>query len=69
MGILKLLKDFAGGTSIHGLGFMVHKQSSTLKKFTWALLFLAAILYASLELRVKVTCKLLNHMVGCKVGH
>ena len=52
-----VLTDFAGSTSIHGLGFLVKKDYSVKEKLFWALVFLSLTLYASLELRLAVVCK------------
>ena len=56
--VLQVLKKFAGKTSIHGLGFVVDYRLSVLKRVTWALIFTAAIIWASIELHFAVTCKL-----------
>jgi hypothetical protein len=60
MVVLKVLQEFAGGTSIHGFGFLVSPKSSQLTKVIWALLLVAALLYASLEMRNSVIGKYHN---------
>ena len=57
MGILEVLEDFAWGTSIHGFTFMVHPANSVPKRIVYALAFLAAIIYASIELNKAMICK------------
>ena len=59
MGILGVLKDFAAGTSIHGLVFIVHQQSSKLKRITWSFVCIAALVYAIHELNLAVICNIL----------
>ena len=56
MGILGVLKDFAVGTSIHGLWFIVNPKSSSLKRITWSFAFIAALVYARHELNLAVIC-------------
>ena len=56
--ITRLLKEFADGTSIHGLAFMVDSQASLLKKLVWFFLFLASVVYATLQLKTAIVGKL-----------
>ena len=56
--VLQVLKNFAGKTSIHGLGFVVDYRLSVFTRVTWALIFTAAIIWASIQLQFSVTCKL-----------
>ena len=58
MGVLEVLQTFAELTSIHGLGFLVKPLASLRFRISWALLFTAGMLYASLQLRVDIICKL-----------
>ena len=58
MVVLQVLKDFARATSIHGLGFVVDSRLSIFKRVAWALIFTAAIMWASIQLHFAVTCKL-----------
>ena len=58
MVVLQVLKDFAANTSIHGLSFVVDSRLSIFKRVTWALIFTAAIMWASIQLHFAVTCKL-----------
>ena len=55
MAPLQLLKDFAEATSIHGLSFMVENKTSMAKRLTWFLLFLASVVYATLQLKTAIT--------------
>ena len=56
-GLLEVLKDFAGGTSIHGLAFVVDSKRSLKTRFFWAIVFSSLIIYASIELRNSILCK------------
>ena len=56
MGILGVLRDFAAGTSIHGLTFIVDPKLSSLKRITWSFAFIAALVYARHELNLAVIC-------------
>ena len=58
MVVLQVLKDFAGATSIHGLGFIVNTRLSIFERVAWSLIFTAAIMWASIQLHFAVTCKL-----------
>ena len=57
MGVFTVLREFAGGTSIHGFGFLVQNKSSTLTKIIWTLSLIVAISYASYEMRKSVIGK------------
>ena len=57
MSILQVLKDFAGGTSIHGLTFIVQPQLPIWKRVTWTLVFIAAMVYATERLHVAIIGK------------
>ena len=62
MRILRVLKDFARTSSIHGLWYIVRPNGTTRSKIGFALVVLGAALYASLEIRNSVVCKfLLTH--------
>ena len=54
-----ILRDFAKGTSIHGLGFIVEPKLPKITRVIWTLLFIGAMIYATLELRKAVICKLI----------
>ena len=56
MGIIGALKDFAAGTSIHGLTFIVDPKLSSLKRITWSFAFIAALVYARHELNLALIC-------------
>ena len=56
-----ILRDFARGTSIHGLGFIVEPKLPKITRFIWTLLFIGAMIYATLELRLAVICKLMSY--------
>ena len=51
MGVFKVLREFAGGTSIHGFGFLVQPKLSTRTKIIWAVSLVIALFYASYEMR------------------
>ena len=51
MGVLKVLQEFAGGTSIHGFGFLVQPRLSKRTKIIWAISLVVAMFYASYEMR------------------
>ena len=57
MGFLKILQEFAGGTSIHGFTFLVRPTSSPLTKVIWAIAIVIALMYASAEMRNSVISK------------
>ena len=57
MVVLKVLREFAGGTSLHGFGFLVSPKSSPRTKIIWALSIIVAIVYASSEMRNSVISK------------
>ena len=63
MRVLRHLKHFASTSSIHGLAYIVRPNGTTRSKICWALVFVAAVLYASLELRKQVFCKLCEKLV------
>ena len=63
MVVLKLLREFAGGTSIHGFGFLVSPKTSTRTKIIWAILIVIALFYASMEMRNSVISKY-NYILG-----
>ena len=57
MVVLKVLREFAGGTSIHGFTFLVRPESSTMTKVIWAISLVVALIYASSEMRNSVISK------------
>ena len=57
MGILQVLRDFASGTSIHGLTFIVQPQLPIWKRVTWTLFFIAAMISATVRLRSAIISK------------
>ena len=57
MGILQVLIEFARGTSIHGLTFIVQRQLPIWKRVTWTLVFIAAMVYATERLHVAIIGK------------
>ena len=57
MVVLQVLREFAGGTSIHGFTFLVSPKTSTRTKIIWALLLVVAMMYATLEMRNSVISK------------
>ena len=59
MVVLQVLRDFAGGTSIHGFTFLARPTSSPLTKVIWAIAIVIALMYASAEMRNSVISKYL----------
>ena len=57
MVVLKVLQDFAGGTSIHGFGYLVSPKSSSWTKSIWAISIFVAMMYATLEMSNSVMGK------------
>ena len=57
MGLLQVLKDFAAGTSIHGLTFLVKPQLSVAQTICWGFVFTWALLYAGYQVDISVICK------------
>ena len=57
MVVLKVLREFAGGTSIHGFTFLVSPKSSSRTKIIWAIAIVVAVSYASWEMRKSVIGK------------
>ena len=57
MVVLKIWQDFAGGTSIHGFGYLVSPKSSLWTKNIWAISIFVAMMYATLEMRNSVISK------------
>ena len=57
MVVLKVLREFAGGTSIHGFGFLVHPKSSSIDKIIWFILLAVAIAWASFQMNLSVISK------------
>ena len=57
MGLLGTLKEFARGTSIHGLAFIAESGSSGFKRATWAVLFFGFTIYALMQLLTAADCK------------
>ena len=57
MVVLQLLQEFAGGTSIHGFGFLVSHKTSARSKIIWAISLVVAMIYASAEMRNSVISK------------
>ena len=52
--VLKVLREFAAGTSIHGFKFLESPKSSSWTKIIWAISIVAALSYASWEMRNSV---------------
>ena len=57
MVVLKVLREFAGGTSIHGFGFLVSHKKSKRSKIIVAISLVVAVIYASAEMRNSVISK------------
>ena len=69
MVVLQVLKDFAGATSIHGLGFIVNTRLSIFERVAWSLIFTAAIMWASIQLQFAVTSKLILDFLKIRLRH
>ena len=54
---LKVLQEFAAGTTIHGFTFLVSPKSSSRTKIIWAIAIIVALSYASWEMRNSVISK------------
>ena len=57
MVVLKVLREFAAGTKIHGFAFLVSPKSSSRTKIIWAISLVVALSYASWEMRNSVISK------------
>ena len=57
MVVLKVLREFADGTSIHGFTFLVSPKSSSRTKIIWAVSLVVALMYATLEMSNSVISK------------
>ena len=57
MVVLKVLREFADRTSIHGFTFLVRPDSSSRTKIIWAIAIVVALSYASWEMKNSVTSK------------
>ena len=57
MVVLKVLREFAAGTNIHGFAFLVSAKSSSRTKIIWAISLVVALMYATLEMRNSVVGK------------
>ena len=57
MVVLKVLREFAAGTNIHGFVFLVSPKSSSRTKIIWAISLVVALMYATLEMRNSVISK------------
>ena len=57
MVVFKVLREFAGGTSIHGFRFLVRPETSSWTKTIWAISLVVALTYATLEMRNSVVGK------------
>ena len=57
MVVLKVLREFAAGTNIHGFAFLVSPKSSSRTKIIWAISLVVALMYATLEMRNSVIGK------------
>ena len=57
MVVLKVLREFAGGTTIHGFTFLVRPESSSWTKIIWTICLAVALTYATLEMRNSVVGK------------
>ena len=62
MGVVNVFKEFALGTSIHGLKFIAESRLTTLQRTIWAFVFIGAMVYAVQEIRNAANCKILAKM-------
>ena len=60
MGLLQKLTDFANETSIHGVMFMAQSTSSKSRRILWTILFMGSLIYATIQIKSIVECKLWN---------
>ena len=51
MVVIKVLQEFAAGTSIHGFSFLESPKLSSRTKLIWAIAIIVALSYASWEMR------------------
>ena len=65
MVVLKVLREFAGSTSIHGFTFLVSPKSSSRTKFIWTISIVVALSYASWEMRNSVIGKYILKTLLC----
>ena len=65
MWLLDVFEDFAGGTSIHGLTFLIQSKLSAFTRITWAFVFIGAMVYASFQLKLAVICKFRPVLLFC----
>ena len=59
MRLLQVFKDFAAGTSIVGLKYLVQPQLSVVARVFWAFMIMFAMIFAGTELNKTVACKFL----------
>ena len=57
MVVLKVLRDFASGTYIHGFTFLVRPELSSRTKIIWGIAIVVALSYASWEMKNSVISK------------
>ena len=57
MVVLKVLREFAASTNIHGFAFLVSPKSSSRTKIIWAISLVVALSYASWEMRKSAISK------------
>ena len=57
MVVSKVLREFAGGTTVGGLKFLVDPKSSPITKIIWAIAIFVAFMYATLEMGNSVVSK------------
>ena len=57
MVVLKVLREFAARTTIHGFAFLVSPKLSSRTKIIWAIAIVVAMSYASYEMRNSVISK------------
>ena len=58
MGVLQVFKDFAAGTNIVGLKYLVMPQLTVVMRVFWGFIIGSAVIFAGTELNKTVVCKL-----------
>ena len=73
MVVLKVLREFAADTKIHGFKFLFSPKSSSGTKIIWAISLVVALSYASWEMRKSAISKyhyiFLSHEIECNDYH
>ena len=65
MVLVEKLTQFAGETTIHGIGYIAQSSSSLTKRMLWLFLLTGALTYAGLQIKSVVECKKVFITVVC----